>query len=83
MSHMSHMIWVISYELSIYLETSWAPVNKLNGSLGFDVGNGSINILWNDVTTEEEAASHVFTLILGKVRVCVAYRVGFCLCLVW
>ena len=68
------------HNLCIYLETSWAPVNKLNGSLGFDVGNGSINILWNDVTTEEEAASHVFTLILGKVLV--AYGLGLCLCLV-
>ena len=53
----------------IYLETSWAPVNKLNGSLGFDVSNRSINIFWNDVTAEEEAAGHVFTLILGYVCV--------------
>ena len=49
--------------LQTYLETSWAPVDELDSSLGFDVGDGSIDILWNDITAEKEAARHVFTLI--------------------
>ena len=44
------------------LETSWAPVNKLDGSLGLDDGNGSVNVLWNDITSVHHAASHVLTM---------------------
>ena len=53
----------------IYLETSWAPVDKLDSSLSFDVSNGSIDVLWNDITTEEETASHVFTLSFGQFKI--------------
>merc|ERR1740121_3557797 len=44
------------------LETSWAPVNELNGSLGLDGGNGSVDVLWNDITSVHHAAGHVFTV---------------------
>jgi len=44
------------------LETSWAPVNELNGSLGLDGGNGGVDILWDDVTSVHEAACHVLSV---------------------
>ncbi|KAE9528137.1 hypothetical protein AGLY_012559 [Aphis glycines] len=43
-------------------ETSWTPVNKLNGPLGFDGSNGSIDILGDDITTVQHATSHVFAM---------------------
>ena len=44
------------------LEASWAPVHKLNGSLGLDCRNGCIHILWYHITTVQQTASHVFTM---------------------
>jgi len=44
------------------LETGWAPVNKLDGSLGFDGGNSRVDVFWHDITSVEEAARHVFTV---------------------
>jgi hypothetical protein len=44
------------------LETSGAPVNELNGSLGLDGGNGSIDILGDNITSVHHAAGHVFTM---------------------
>ncbi|OQS04464.1 hypothetical protein THRCLA_03304 [Thraustotheca clavata] len=44
------------------LETSRAPVHKLNGTLGLDGGNSSIDILRDDITTVHQTSSHVFTM---------------------
>jgi len=44
------------------LETSWAPVDELDGSLGLDGGNGSVDVLWNDITSVHEAAGHVLSV---------------------
>merc|ERR1719181_1409772 len=44
------------------LETGWAPVDELNGSLGLDGGDGGVDILWNDITSVHEATGHVFTV---------------------
>jgi len=44
------------------LETSWAPVNELNGSLGLDGGNGGVDILGDNITTVQHTAGHVFTV---------------------
>jgi hypothetical protein len=43
-------------------ETSWAPVNELDGSLGFDGSNGGVNILGDNITSVHHAAGHVFTM---------------------
>jgi hypothetical protein len=40
------------------LESSWAPVNELNSTLGLDGSNGSVDILWNNISTEHHTASH-------------------------
>jgi len=51
------------------LETSWAPVNELNSSLGLDCGNGRVDILRNNITSEHHTASHELTMTwvtLGK-----------------
>ena len=44
------------------LETGWAPVNELNGSLGLDGGDGGVDILWDDISSVHKAASHVFSV---------------------
>jgi hypothetical protein len=44
------------------LETSWAPVNELNGSLGLDGGNSGIDVLWNNITSVHAGDSHIFTV---------------------
>lgn len=44
------------------LESSWAPVDELDGSLGLDGGNGGVDILGDDISSVHEAASHVFSV---------------------
>jgi len=43
-------------------ESSRAPVNELNGSLGLDGSNGSIDVFGDDITSIQHRASHVFTV---------------------
>jgi len=43
-------------------ETGWAPVDELDGPLGFDGGNGGVDVLWHNITSVQHAASHVFTV---------------------
>jgi len=43
-------------------ESSWAPVDELDGSLGLDGGNGGVDILGDDVTSVHHAASHVLSV---------------------
>ena len=44
------------------LETSWAPVDELDGSLGLDGGDGGVDILGDDITSVHKAASHVLSV---------------------
>merc|ERR1712151_614129 len=44
------------------LETSWAPIDELDGSLGLDGGNGGVDILGDDVTSVHQAAGHVLSV---------------------
>ena len=45
-----------------YFETSWAPVDKLNGSLCLDIRDRRVYVLWNNITSEEQAAGHVLAM---------------------
>ena len=51
--------WLV---VDAYLEASWTPVDKLDGALYLQVSNGNIDILWNDITTEHQAASHILAV---------------------
>ncbi len=44
------------------LEASGTPVHKLDGALGLDSGNSSIDILGDNITPVEEAAGHVLAM---------------------
>merc|ERR1712066_1137834 len=55
------------------LETSWAPIDELDGSLGLDGCNGSIDILGDNITTVQHAASHVFSVT----RIALDHLVGW------
>ena len=45
-----------------HLEASGAPVDELDGALGLYGGDGGVDVLGHDVTTEEEAAGHVLAV---------------------
>jgi len=49
-------------EADTNLETSWAPVDKLNGLLGLKRGDSSVNLLGDDVTPVEKACGHVLSV---------------------
>jgi len=55
------------------LETSGTPVNKLDGSLCLDVGDGSVDILGDNISTEEQTTGHV----LAVTRVTFHHLVGW------
>jgi len=44
------------------LESSWRPVNELNGSLGLDSGDSGVDILWYNITSVHHTASHVLSV---------------------
>ena len=44
------------------LEPGGAPIHELDGPLGLDGGNGSVDILGHDVSTVHEAAGHVLSV---------------------
>jgi len=44
------------------LETGRAPVDELDGALGLDGSNSSVDILGDDITTVHHAASHVLAV---------------------
>ena len=44
------------------LEASGAPVDKLDGALGLDGGDGSVDILGNDVAAVHQTAGHVLAV---------------------
>jgi len=59
----------MNLKTTIHLEASRAPVNELNGSLGLDAGNSSLNILRHDITTVKKGASHCAKIRNMNVRV--------------
>ena len=40
------------------LETSRTPVDELDGALGLDDADGSVDVLRDDITTVEQSTSH-------------------------
>jgi len=44
------------------LECSWAPVDELDGALGFDGRNGGVDVFGDDITTVHQNARHVLTV---------------------
>lgn len=56
------IIMISTLTLQTYLEASGAPVHKLNGPLGFDLGNGCVHILGHHVSTVEHTAGHVLAV---------------------
>ena len=54
------------------LESSGAPVDELDGTLGLDDGHGRVNILGNNITAIHQAAGHV----LAVTGVALGHHVG-------
>jgi hypothetical protein len=55
----NHVRWLVA---DTDLETSWAPVNELDGSLGLEGSDGCVHILGNNISTVQEAGSHVLAI---------------------
>ena len=47
---------------AVYLEASRAPIDELNGLLSLDRGDSSLCVLRCDITSVQQAASHVLAL---------------------
>jgi len=54
------------------LESSWAPIDELNGSLGFNGGNSGIDVFGDDISSVHHGASH----ILSVSRIALGHHVG-------
>lgn len=55
----NHLRWLVA---DTNLETSWAPVDELDGALSLESGNSSVGVLWNDITTVQQAGGHVLSV---------------------
>jgi len=44
------------------LETRWTPVNESDGAASLQLGNGSVDVLGDDITTIEQRTGHVLSL---------------------
>jgi len=44
------------------LETSWTPIDELDGSLGLDGCNSGVDILGDNITTVQHTTGHVFAV---------------------
>lgn len=51
----------LNKKLFNYLETSWTPVNKLDGTFGLDGSDGSVDVLGYNITTVQHATGHVLS----------------------
>lgn len=66
-------------EANTNLETSWAPVNELNGSLGLDACDGCVDFLSDDITAVKQASCHILSvagIALDHLVVWLEARVG-------
>lgn len=54
-----HLGWLVA---DTNLEASRAPVDELNGALGLDLGNGSVGVLGDNITTVQQASGHVLSV---------------------
>ena len=48
--------------INAHFEASWTPVHKLDAALCLDVGNGSVHVFGDHISTEEETARHVLAV---------------------
>ena len=74
-------------EANTDLETSWAPVDELDSTLSLQGSHSTMYLLWNNISTVEQAGSHIFPvtrialdhLVCGlEARHCyLLHRVGF------
>lgn len=54
-----HLRWLIA---DANLETCWAPVDELNGTLGLESGDSRVDVLGDNITSVEEAGGHVLAV---------------------
>jgi len=44
------------------LESSWTPIDELNGSLGLNGGNSGIDVFGDNISSVHHGASHIFSM---------------------
>ena len=55
----NHSRWLV---VDANLEASGAPVDKLDGPLGLDGGDGGVDVLGHNISTVQHAAGHVLAM---------------------
>jgi hypothetical protein len=55
----NHLRWL---EADTNLESSWAPINELDGALCLEGSNSGVDIFSDNVTTVQQAGSHVLSV---------------------
>ena len=56
------LVNTLHIKIVTHLETSWAPVDELDGPLGLDGGNGGVDVLGDNITSVQHAAGHVLAV---------------------
>jgi hypothetical protein len=54
-----HLRWLVA---DTNLESSWAPIDELDSTLGLESGNGEMDIVGNDVTTVKQTGGHILSI---------------------
>ena len=54
-----HLGWLVA---DADLEPSRAPIDELDRAFGLERSNGNVHIFWYDVSTIEQACSHIFAV---------------------
>ena len=55
----NHLGWLVA---NTDFESSWAPVNELNGALRLQRSNSGVHVIRDDVPTVQKAGRHVFAI---------------------
>ena len=61
-SNLERLIFKRIFCFKFYLESSGAPIDKLDGAFGFDLGDGGVDVLGHNISSVKETTSHVFSL---------------------
>lgn len=55
----NHLRWLVA---DTNLETSWTPVDELDRALRLQASNGIIHLLWYNISSVEQAGSHILSI---------------------
>lgn len=54
-----HLRWLVA---NTDFETSWAPVDELDGTLGLKSCDSAVDVVWHDIATVQQACCHILSV---------------------